>query len=231
MYTKNTENEHSKKDISMIVVVGGVKGGSGKTTIATNLAVIRSQEGKKVLLVDADEQKSTSIFANQRDSLGIDTKWSTIQLAGKTVHSQVSRLKPDYDDIIIDAGGRDTTSQRSALAIADLYLVPFKPRSYDIWTVGDVKTIIREMKVANQKLQSFAFINQADSKGTDNEDAFNILEECEEFKCLKLTIGNRKTFGNSSSDGLSVVEVKNPDKKAIQEIRELYEFIYTKCTI
>lgn len=215
----------------MIVVVGGVKGGSGKTTIATNLAVMRSATGKKVLLVDADEQKSTSVFANQRDVLGIETKWSTIQLAGKTLHSQINRMKSDYDDIIIDVGGRDTTSQRSALAIADIYLVPFKPRSYDIWTIGDVKTIINEMRVANPKLQAFAFINQADPKGTDNEDTLNILEECEEFKALKLVIGNRKTFGNSSTDGLGVNEIKNPDKKAVQEIQTLYEFIYESHTI
>lgn len=213
----------------MIVVVGGVKGGSGKTTIATNLAILRSQEGKKVLLVDADEQRSTSMFANQRDVLGIETKWSTVQLAGKTLHSQVSRLQSNYDDIIIDAGGRDTTSQRSSLVIADIYLVPFKPRSFDVWTLGDVKTIIREMRVGNPKLQAFAFINQADPKGCENEDTLNILEECEELKCLKLTIGNRKTFGNSSSDGLGVVEVKNPDKKAVTEIRELYEYVYNKC--
>lgn len=213
----------------MIVVVGGVKGGSGKTTIATNLVVIRSSTGKKVLLVDADEQKSTSVFANQRDVLGIKTQWSTIQLAGKTLHSQITRLKEDYDDIIIDAGGRDTTSQRSSLVVADIYLVPFKPRSYDVWTIGDVKTIISEMRVVNPKLNSYAFINQADPKGSDNEDTLNILQECQEFKCINLTIGNRKTFGNSSSDGLGVTEVKNPDKKAIQEMQALYEFVYNKC--
>ena len=214
----------------MIIVVGGVKGGSGKTTIATNLAVLRSESGKKVLLVDADEQRSTSTFANQRDVLGIETKWSTIQLAGKTVNSQVLRLKPNYDDIIIDAGGRDTTSQRSALTVADIYLVPFKPRSYDVWTIGDVKTIIREMRVANPKLQAYAFINQADPKGSDNNEALSIIEECDEFKCLPITIGNRKTFGNSSSDGLGVTEVKKQDTKAVQEMRSLYEILYNNCT-
>lgn len=215
----------------MILVVGGTKGGSGKTTIATNLAVLRSASGKKVLMVDADEQRSASIFANQRDVLGIETKWSTLQLAGKTIHSQLAWIKPDYDDIIIDAGGRDTTSQRSALAVADIYLIPFKPRSYDIWTVADVKTIISEMRLANPKLKAFAFVNQADPKGSDNEVALSILEKCKEFECLKLTIGNRKTFGNSSSDGLGVVEVKNGDKKAVEEMKELYEFIYNKCTV
>ncbi len=214
----------------MIVVIGGIKGGTGKTTIATNLAVLRAASGRKVLLVDADEQKSTAIFSSQRDALGIETKWTTIQLAGKTLHSQLLRFKPDYQDIIVDVGGRDTSSQRSALLIADLYVLPFNPASYDIWTMSEVRDIIRDMKTANNKLRSIVFINRADPKGSDNEESINILEECEEFECLKMTIGNRKTFRSSSSNGLGVSEVKNPDRKAIQEMRDLYEYIYTKYT-
>ncbi|HYO90311.1 MAG TPA: ParA family protein, partial [Pyrinomonadaceae bacterium] len=46
----------------MIIVVGGIKGGSGKTTVATNLAVIRSAEGHDVLLIDADDQETSTDF-------------------------------------------------------------------------------------------------------------------------------------------------------------------------
>lgn len=216
-------------EMYMILVIGGIKGGSGKTTLATNLAVLRA-ENKKVLLIDADEQLSTSLWANQRDCRGIKTNWSTIQLAGKHLHSQIQRMRPDYDDIIIDIGGRDTTSQRSALSIADVYLVPFKPRSLDIWTIGHVKTVISEMKLANPTLKAFAVINQADSKGTDNEEALHVLEECQELKCLTLTIGQRKAFSNAAADGLGIGELKNFDKKAYQEMKDLYDYLYKICT-
>lgn len=215
----------------MIIVVGGIKGGTGKTTIATNLAVLRSAHGKKILLVDADEQRSTSIWANQRDVLEIETKWSTIQLGGKALRSQLERMRVDYDDIIIDVGGRETTSLRAAISIADICLVPFKPRSLDIWTLSDVKALIAEMRPANPSLKAYAMINQADAKGSDNEVTISILQECEDIKCLPMTIGNRKAFANAASDGLGVSEMKNPDRKAIQEIRNLYEFIYNNCTL
>ena len=212
----------------MIVVVGGVKGGTGKTTIATNLTVLRSANKKKVLLVDADEQKSTTIWANQRDVLGIETNWVTIQLTGKAVYSQIEKMKKDYDDVIIDVGGRETRSLRAAIAVADVFLIPFKPRSLDIWTLGDIKSIIAEMKPVNPNLQSIAIVNQADARGSDNYETLSILNECEDVKCFSQPLGSRKSFANAASDGIGVSEMQNADKKAIQEIQALYEFIYDR---
>ena len=210
----------------MIVVVGGIKGGTGKTTIATNLAVMRSASGKKLLLVDADEQKSTSIWANQRDVLGIETQWTTIPLVGKSLRTQVEKMKHDYEDVIIDVGGRETTSLRAAISIADIFLVPFKPRSLDIWTLTDVKSLVSEMRPANPEMKVFFMINQGDPKGSDNEGTFSILRECEDFQCIPTIVGSRKSFANAASDGLGVTEMKVIDKKAVQEMNELYEFIY-----
>ena len=50
----------------MIIVCGGIKGGSGKTTVATNLAVIRAEQGSDVLLIDADDQETSTDFTTQR---------------------------------------------------------------------------------------------------------------------------------------------------------------------
>lgn len=212
----------------MIVVVGGIKGGSGKTTIATNLTVLRSASGKKVLLVDADEQRSASDWADQRIGLAQGTcQFVTISLAGKGLYAQLQKMKEDYDDIIIDVGGRDTTSQRSALSIADVFLIPFKPRSLDIWTIGGVKNMISEIKAANPKLECFAVINQADSKGSDNDDAQEVISECQDLKCLSIPIGQRKAFSNAAADGLGVSELKTQDKKAYQEMKSLYDVIYS----
>ncbi len=211
----------------MIIVIGGIKGGSGKTTIATNLTVLRSAIGKKVLLVDADEQRSASDWADQRLGLGLgSTEFVTISLAGKNLFVQLQKMKQDYDDIIIDVGGRDTTSQRSALSIADKFLVPFKPRSLDIWTIGSVKQMISEILAVNSKLICLAVINQADPKGSENEDAESIISKCPGLLCLPIKIGQRKAFANASADGLGISELKVLDKKAFSEIKSLYSSIY-----
>lgn len=212
--------------VNMIIVIGGIKGGCGKTTLATNLTVMRSGAGGKVLLIDADEQNTASEWSDMRIHLGIETKWSTIRLSGKTIDFQIEKLKKDYDDIIVDVGGRDTTSQRSALLVADIAVIPFKPRSFDIWTIGKVKTLINEIRTVNKKLVCFCVINEADPSGVDNKQTLEILSQSEEMTCLDCVIGKRKAFGNAGSDGLGVAELKVVDKKAVQEIKDLYEKIY-----
>lgn len=210
----------------MITVVGSLKGGTGKTTLASNLCVMRSAIGKKVLLVDADEQLSTTIWVNRRESLGFETKWTTIQLGGTLLRKQVERMMPDYDDIIIDVGGRHTPALKSSISACDILLIPFKPRPFDIWTLSDMKSLVSEMIPANPKMKAYAVINQADSTGSDNDASITALNESEEIRCLDFTIGSRKAFSNAAVDGLGVIELKNGDKKAIQEIQELYKFIY-----
>jgi chromosome partitioning protein len=214
----------------MIVVIGGIKGGSGKTTIAINLTVLRSLEGKKVLLVDADEQKSASNWSLQRELAGYPTPWATIQLAGSAVRSQIAKMKNDYDDIIIDVGGRDTTSQRSSLTVADTYIVPFQPRSLDIWTLPDLRNLISEISSVNENLKSFALINRGDSMGNDNSGAIEILKDCPYLTCLPMVIGQRKSFANAATDGMGVVEMRTQDKKAVSEIQSLYQYVFNSIS-
>jgi len=213
----------------MIVVVGGIKGGSGKTTLATNLAVLRSQAGHTVLLVDADEQHSASDWSQQRQSMGIDTPWTTVKLAGKSIYTEIKKMGHNYDDIIVDVGGRDTTSQRSSLTVADILVVPFQPRSLDMWTIGQLRAMINEIKIVNPALHCIPVINRADANGNDNDDAIDILSEFSEFNTPTFVIGNRKAFGNAAAEGLGVVELKPQDPKASNEMRLLCNQIYSTC--
>jgi chromosome partitioning protein len=210
----------------MLLVVGGIKGGSGKTTIATNLAVMRSMVSK-VLLVDADEQKSAWDWSQQRDVCTpsvLRGTFSTVCMSGKAIYSNLLRLTQDYEDIIVDTGGRDTTSQRSALCVADKLLLPFKPSSIDIWTLSPIKGILAEC--VNPNLQVYGIISQADPVGKDNLDAIEILKEFPEIHTLECTVGNRKAFRNAASEGLGVCEHWPVDQKAYQEMKTLHDLIY-----
>ena len=209
-----------------ILVVGGIKGGSGKSTLASNLAVLRSFAKRRVLLVDSDEQRSVSDWAEQRESLGLATPWTTISLLGSAVRTQLLKMKADYDDIIVDTGGRDTTSQRAALTIADLFLVPFQPRSLDVWTIGKVSSLLTEIRVVNPALRAYSVLNRSDALGKDNEGAADILKESKDILFLSCAVGQRKAFSNATAEGLGVIESKAPDKKAIAEIKKLCSTLF-----
>ena len=210
----------------MILVVGGIKGGSGKTTLATNFAAYMALKGKRTLLIDADEQHSSLDWAEQRAQIVKDESLlTTIALHGKAIYQQIEKMRNNYDEIIIDVGGRDTTSQRSALIVADNFLVPFKPRSFDIWTLGNVKKLIQEIEAVNPKLKSYYVINQGDSTGKDNDSAMEIIWEMQCLNPVPIIIRHRKAFSNAAAEGLSVWEIQNEDKKASNEMSECIKYI------
>jgi chromosome partitioning protein len=211
----------------MIIVAGGIKGGGGKTTVATNLAIIRASENRDVLLIDADDQETASDFTiirNERQPGGAG--YTSIKLSGAAVRTETLRLAKKYQDIIVDTGGRDTTSQRAALSVADLLIVPFVPRSFDVWTIERVASLVGEMRTANRRLQAYTFINRADPRGNDNEEVADILRENTELTFIDVSLGNRKAFPNAATDGLGVTELRPQDPKATEEMTTLARCIF-----
>jgi len=210
----------------MILLCGGIKGGSGRSTLATNLTILRSTQ-KDVLLVDADEQETVSDFSILRnDQRNGEAGYTCIKLTGSAVRTEASRIAGKYDDIIIDTGGRDTSSQRAAMTVADVMLIPFLPRSFDVWTIEKVVELVEEMKPANPNLRAFAFLNRADPRGKDNDEAADIIKEYDSISFLPCALGNRKAFANAAAAGLSVTEGKPKDEKAIKEIERLYRRVF-----
>ncbi|NJK57781.1 MAG: AAA family ATPase [Pleurocapsa sp. SU_5_0] len=210
----------------MIVTIGGIKGGSGKTTVATNLAVMRSLV-KDLLLIDADDQETATDFTTLRNSsASAGAGYTNIKLSGAAVRTETKRLKDKYEDILIDTGGRDTASQRAALSVADVLLVPFVPRSFDVWTLEKVSSLVGEMRTANPSLKAYAFINRADPAGRDNKDAADIIQETAELEFIDCPLGSRKAFSNAAASGLGVVEYKPVDSKAVSEIKTLYRYLF-----
>ena len=212
----------------MILAVGNIKGGVGKTTLAVNIAVALAQRGRDVLVIDGDDQASAATFAQIRADQATAAKLTTVQLQGAAIRQQARQLSDKYDEIIIDVGGRDTGSLRAALTIADAILVPFQPRSVDLWTAEQIAALVVEARSVNEGLRAYALLNCADSQGRDNDDAKAALAVIEGIEPLPLVVVRRKAFPNAFSAGLSVLEQSPQDSKACGEIISIVNALYTQ---
>lgn len=213
----------------MIITVGNTKGGVGKTTLAVNLAIARALQGRDVWLIDGDRQGTaqTAISIRAESNISPGIACATYP-EGPTLRAQVQQQASKFDDIIIDAGGRDSTALRAALILSDVLLVPFQPRSYDVWALNDIAALVDEARSVRDGLRALAVLNCADpgESSTDNVDAAAAVAEIPQFEYLATPIRRRKAFANAAGAGLSVLEMKPVDHKASGELSALIDVLF-----
>lgn len=117
------------------VVVLNSKGGSGKTTLATNLAAYYAFCGKKTALIDYDAQGSSTFWLSKRG--GVEVPQIQCIPAYKLTHSVTRswflRTDPNTEHVVVDSpAGIDLTSFQSMLDNANAILIPVLPSDIDI---------------------------------------------------------------------------------------------------
>lgn len=211
----------------MIVLIGGEKGGTGKTTIATNLAVLRAgKQGRDVLLVDTDTQRSAASWLQIREEEELTPKISCVQLTGKgSVLSEVRKLAPRYDDVIIDAGGRDSFELRESMILARVMLIPTQPSQFDIHSLATMDRMVSEARTVNPDLAAYVLINRAPVHPgmSDTDDAREFVADMQNLQLTRAVIRDRASFRRAAALGKAVHEMERQDEKAVLEIRHLFK--------
>jgi len=210
----------------MILLVGGEKGGTGKSTIATNIAVKLAHQQKEVVIVDCDPQCTASKWLARRNKLFPSLpKVFCIQKTGDIYDTTID-MANRYKHVIVDAGGRDSEELRTAMVACDKMYIPLKASQPDIETSHHIIQLIKLAKTLNPKLLAFILISMASTNHLLKEDqeATILLSKLNIAKVSNIIIHERKIYRDAIADGRGVVEYDNA--KAINEIVQLSEEIF-----
>lgn len=211
----------------MIITVGNTKGGVGKTTLALNIAIARALAGRDVWFIDGDRQGTGQIALTLRADKGTTPAIACAQYAdGATLRQQVKQTGGKFDDVVIDAGGRDSTALRAALSITDALIVPFAPRSLDVWALSDMSHLIDEARGVRGEFPVYAILNNADASGQDNAEAVEAMADYPTMTYLDAPVRRRKAIASAAGQGMSVLEFTPKDAKACEEVQHLMAAIF-----
>lgn len=205
----------------MRILIGSEKGGSGKTTVATNVATELARRGRDVLLIDTDPQASARRWADRRAQAGDRPKVHCTERRGDVFES-IRDAADRYQDIIIDAGGRDSEELRSAMTAAELLLVPLRPSQLDLETVVTMKKLVGLVRSFNRSLIDRILLTQMPTHRmvTESRDAREALSDIEGVALSDSRIYERKAYRDAVTQGLGVVELPGPARAEVQVLVE-----------
>lgn len=197
-----------------IVLIGGEKGGTGKSTVATNLAVYLVHEGFDVILLDCDPQPSSSRWIARRNAGEYKEVHSAQKL--KDVYKTAIDLSNRYEFVIIDAGGRDSMELRTAMVAADYLYVPIRASQYDLETLTTVNTLVAQARAMNPGLvvRTLLCMAPTNERIREVEDARELMQEFPDLPLSGCVIRDRKAYRDAALLGCGVMELKNAAAKA-----------------
>lgn len=206
------------------------KGGVGKSTDASNMGVQRAKKGKRVLLLDADPQRTLKKWADRRAMEGHQPAIQCFEVAASKLQAMLERFDDQYDEIIIDTGGADSTEMRLSLMLADVIVCPCQPSQADIETLENINVLLEKTLAERPDVRAYILTSKApthvSSTAADDMRAF-----CANFKSLpllKTIICERQPFRDALLFGQGVVElpVNKLTLKAICEAEALEKEIW-----
>jgi chromosome partitioning protein len=202
-----------------IIAVVNQKGGTGKTTAATNLATLFATQGTEVLLVDADPQQSALEW--QRDRPGHVPPVSVIGLPAPNLHREIPRLHTKYPVILIDGGGRVTATARATVAVADFLLVPTLASLPDARsTQRFFQEVVEEVATIKGRVSGAILFSMVKTGTVFNVSGQGQIKDLG-YPVLETTLSHRITYQEAFAQGMSVGEY-DPRSKAAEEVHALF---------
>jgi chromosome partitioning protein len=202
----------------MIIVLGSQKGGVGKSTLTVSIAASLLAKGKRVLIVDADDQKSVLTWYNNRPE-----NLPHIPVTGATgnIKAMLKEHAKSYDYVIADCAGRDSAEMRSGLMAADVFISPLRPSQMDLDVVPHTCSVFTAAKDFNESVRGYLVLNMTPTNLFVNEanQAAEVLKDFPQMGLASTRICDRKAHRDAWAESMTIFETENA--KAQEEVNNL----------
>ena len=195
----------------MIISVVNQKGGTGKTTVATNLAACFAGDGREVLVIDADPQHSSLDWRADRPANQPPVQ--AVGLPARNLHHEIEPFRRKYDVILVD--GRITATARAAVIAADFVIVPLLPSKPDILSTQDFFQEVIEEASTLKEIKGAVLLNQVQTGTLINRAAHEQLADLR-YPLFETVLHFYVTYKEAIAAGLSVIEYSRRSKAAAE---------------
>jgi chromosome partitioning protein len=194
---------------AVVITVAQQKGGVGKSTLATHLAVAFAQAGYSTMLFDTDPQGTCTHWHAQRKNNDI----GLVATSGWRLTRDLSMARESNDVIIIDTPPHAEMDIKVSVRAADLVLVPMQPSPADVWAVKETFNTI-----ASESRQCMVVLNRVIHRANITEETKQKLHQLD-IPVAEQELGNRVLFAASMESGLTVLDgFANPSQVEITNL-------------
>jgi len=201
-----------------IIAVMSQKGGVGKTTLATAMAVAAELSGKRTAVFDVDPQGSAAFWKDTREA---ETPAVVAVHPVRLSHMLKAAAEAGTDLVVIDAPPIAKDIAFQAAEVADFILIPTRPAVLDVMAATEtLKLIRRATEPPKPSAVVMTFCPMQGKEVPDTEAAIRQMGA----SLAPVRIHNRVAYSRAQQTGLTALEFE-PDGKAADEIRRLYDFV------
>lgn len=200
--------------MSIVCAVLNSKGGSGKSTLTTNLARALQLAGKRVLIADSDPQGTARDWRRVQEE---DTVLpAVVGIDRPTMEKDIPQVAHAFDVILIDGAAKLQDMATSAIKAADAVLIPVQPSAADIWAAADLIELIQMRQNITDGTPICAFVVSRQIAGTvvaaEVEEALSTYG----FPVFQSRTSQRVAYVEALAGGQTVLDTEPKGKAAIE---------------
>lgn len=197
------------------------KGGTGKSTLSIHVSRALQLKGYSVLLVDSDPQASALDWSSVADG----DYFTVIGLPNAGIEKEISKLKENYDYVVIDGAAKVNKNIIGTIKASDLVLLPVRPSPVDVWATKDTVEMITDRQQITDGWPVAGFLISVAEKGTKLSTDISLALDDMPFDTFTQVIHKKAAYPNAMAQGQTALEISKEAKEEIDNlVSEIEEF-------